>query len=473
MQSIYYLISQTNTILWTYVLIGLLIGLGVFFTIRSRFVQFRMIKEMGRLLGEGAGSKQEGVSSFQAFCIGMASRVGTGNIAGVATAIALGGPGAMFWMWIISLIGAATGFIESTLAQIYKVKDGNSFRGGPAYYMEKALQQRWLGILFSIFITICFGFIFNAVQSNTIAESFNSAFSIGKPITAIVIAILTAVCIFGGVQRIAKISELFVPAAAIVYILVCLFIVVMNIANIPAMFSTIINSAFGMREAASGALGAAIMHGTKRGLFSNEAGMGSAPNAAATADTSHPVKQGLIQSLSVLIDTIVISTATGFAILSTGVYQGSANQGIVLAQEAFSSQLGSWASIFLAVTIFLFCFTSVVGNYYYGETNIEFMNSNKSLLLGYRLMVVGMVIFGALAHVQVVWDLADLFMALMALINLYAIARLYPAAIEALKDYTIQKKAGLDPVFYAGALSNPENIDCWPMSDPIEEEISA
>lgn len=464
-------IASANTFLWSYVLIILLIGLGLYFTFQSKFVQFRMLKEMIRLLGEGVHhTKDGGVSSFQAFCISTASRVGTGNIAGVATAIALGGPGAVFWMWLIALIGSATGFVESTLAQIYKVKDGNAFRGGPAYYMEKALKQRWLGVVFSVLITICFGFIFNSVQSNTIAASFETAFGIDPSVMAIVVALLTAASVFGGVKRLARIVEIIVPIMAIVYILVALFVIIINFQSIPSVFMQIFQNAFGFSEIAGGTLGATMMNGVKRGLFSNEAGMGSAPNAAATSTTSHPVKQGLIQTLSVLIDTLVICSATAFMILFSDIFGTTSEQGIALAQHSLASQVGGWAYTFIAVCIFLFAFSSIVGNYYYGESNIEFLSEKKSILYCYRFGVVGMVVFGALASVQIVWDLADLFMALMAITNLYAITRLCPIAFLALKDYTLQKRAGKDPVFYADSLPNHSDIESWPKN---EKEISA
>lgn len=455
-------IATGNTILWSYVLIVLLIGAGIYFTIRSRFVQFRLFGHMLRLLGEGSKEKKKGsISSFQAFCIGTASRVGIGNIAGVAIAITIGGPGAVFWMWVLALIGAASAFVESTLAQIYKVKDGTTYRGGPAYYMEKALNKRWLGVVFSILITISFGFVFNSVQANTIALSFQSAFGIDPNIFAFVLAAVVGVVIFGGVKSVARISSIIVPVMASVYILLALYVIITNFTQIPHVFGLIIRSAFGWEQAAGGGIGVALMQGIKRGLFSNEAGMGSAPNAAATAEVSHPVKQGLIQALGVFTDTLLICSATAFIILFSGLYGETDLTGVQLTQLALTNAMGEWASVLLAIMIFLFAFSSIVGNYYYGETNIEFLNGKKSVLIGYRILVIGMVVFGSLAHVQIVWDLADLFMGLMALLNLGVILFLGHIAFAALKDYTKQHKAGLDPKFDASSIPGLTNAECW------------
>ena len=458
------LVIIVNELLWSKILIIMLISLGIYFTLRTKFVQFRFFGEMFRLLGDGAkGDKKEGtVSSFQAFCISTASRVGTGNIAGIAMAVVTGGPGSVFWMWLIALIGSASSFVESTLAQIFKVKDGEGFRGGPAYYMEQGLKSRTMGIVFSVFITICFGFIFNAVQSNTITVAFNNAFGMNRLAVGIVLAVLTGIIIFGGVHRVAKISEIIVPIFAVLYILVALFIVVINITEIPGIIKTIFESAFGLREMAVGSISGMILVGIKRGLFSNEAGMGSAPNAAATADVSHPVKQGLIQTLGVFTDTIVICSCTAFMILLYSDYATAGLDGIELTQAALTSHIGPIGNIFVAICILLFAFSSIVGNYYYGQSNIEFMSNNKTILNVFRAMVVGMVLFGSVAKVQLVWDLADLFMGLMAVINLIAIALLGKYAFIALKDYTNQKKAGIkEPVFDDSNIKGLENVEHW------------
>ncbi|MGF9978156.1 alanine/glycine:cation symporter family protein [Viridibacillus arvi] len=458
------IVDETNNVLWTYILIVLLLGAGLYFTIGTKFVQFRMFGEMFRLIMEKK-EKDEGVSAFQAFTISTASRVGTGNITGVALAIGVGGPGAIFWMWIIAIIGMATAFIESTLAQVYKVRDGNAFRGGPAYYMEKALGQRKLAIVFSILLTLSFGFIFNAVQSNTIATSVGEAFNIQPYIIGIVLVVLTAMIIFGGVHRIVKVTQVIVPVMAIFYLLIALYVVVTNLSEIPSVFSLILSEAFGLKEAAGGAIGAAIMQGVRRGLFSNEAGMGSVPNAAATASTSHPAKQGLVQSLGVFFDTIVICSATAFIIILAGLYSTGPDDGIVLTQNSFAVHVGSWAPYFIAIAIIFFAFSSIVGNYYYGETNIEFMNAHKGWLTGYRLVVLGMVMFGSVAHVSLVWNLADLFMGLMAMLNIIIIILLGKVAFRVLDDFTKQRKQGKNPSFYAKSIPGLKNTECWEEED--------
>lgn len=444
------MISHISNFLWTYILIAMLVVIGVYFTFKTKFVQFRNFKEMFRLLGDGAtGDKEENsVSSFEAFCISTASRVGTGNLAGVATAIAIGGPGAVFWMWLIALIGGASSFIESTLAQIYKVKDGDSFRGGPAYYIEKGLKKKWMGMLFAILITICFGLVFNSVQANTITLSLYRSFGFNKTVVGAILTILTVAIIFGGVNRIAKVSSILVPVMAIFYIIVALFIVVKNFSAIPSVLSMIFENAFGINEVVGGGIGAALMQGIKRGLFSNEAGMGSAPNAAAAATVSHPVKQGFIQTLGVFTDTIIICSCTAFMILLSGAPLDGSVKGIELTQIALSNQVGSWGGIFISVCIFLFAFSSIVGNYYYGETNIQFITDKKIYLQLYRVFAGAMVFFGSIVSMDIVWDLADVFMGLMAIVNLIAIVLLSKIALKALEDYKNQKKAGIkDPIF--------------------------
>lgn len=459
------IINISNDILWTYVLIAPLILLGLYFTFKTNFVQFKYIKEMFRLLTDGATSKKEegSVSSFQAFCISTASRVGTGNLAGIAIAISVGGPGAIFWMWLIALIGSASSFVESTLAQIYKESDGKgAYIGGPAYYMSKALNMKWMGIIFSILITICFGLVFNSVQSNTISLALNEAFGINRTFMGIVLTILTLLIIFGGIHRIAKVSEILVPIMAIAYILVALFVVITNITKIPGVITLIVENAFGFKQAIGGGIGSALLIGIKRGLFSNEAGMGSAPNAAATANTSHPVKQGLIQTLGVFTDTIVICSCTAFIILLSDIDLSSGLTGIQLTQNALSSQMGSFGSIFIAICVLLFAFSSIVGNYYYGEANIGFLTKKKAYLTLYRILVALMVLFGATVSMDIVWNLADVFMALMAITNLIAIALLGKFAFKALDDYRSQKKAGIkEPVFKASSIPELKNVTEW------------
>lgn len=456
------LINFFNDILWGYVLIVMLLFVGTYFTLKTKFVQIRYFGQMIKILGDSVGHKG-GVSSFKAFCISTASRVGTGNLAGVAIAIASGGPGAIFWMWLIAIIGGASSFVESTLAQIYKVKDGEAFRGGPAYYMEKALNKRWMGVAFSILISITFGLIFNSVQSNTISLAFHEAFKLDRTMIGIVLAIGTGAIIFGGVQRIANFSAAVVPVMAILYILVSLYVIVSNISMVPEIFRDIIENAFGIRQAVGGGIGAAIMTGVKRGLFSNEAGMGSAPNAAAAAETSHPVKQGFVQTLGVFTDTILICSCTAFMVLISGAHKTEGLTGIQLTQNALSSQVGGWGNVFIALCILLFAFSSIIGNYYYGETNIEFLTPNKTWLNLYRVGVIGMVMFGSIGELALVWNMADLFMGLMAVLNLIAIFLLGKVAFEALGDYSNQKESGLDPSFNKNDIDMPygERVECW------------
>lgn len=460
------IISTGNTILWSYVLIGMLLILGVYFTVRTNFVQIKLLGETIKVLGQGRGSVEnedgeKGVSAFQAFCISVASHVGTGNLAGVAIAVAVGGPGAVFWMWVIALIGASSSFVENTLAQIYKVKDKNGFRGGPAYYMEKALGQRWMGLTFSVIITVVFGLIFNSVQANTISAAFETAFGIDKLYVGLGLTALTCLVIFGGIKRIAKVAETIVPVMATAYVLVAVFVLAKNASLIPQTLNLIFSSAFGLEQAVGGGIGAAMMQGIKRGLFSNEAGMGSAPNAGATSTVSHPVKQGLIQMFGVFVDTIIICTATAMVVLISGEYATEGLTGIQLTQTALSSQVGSWGNTFIAACILLFAFSSIIGNYYYGESNIEFLNGNKTVLTAFRFAVLGMVFWGTQTAVQIVWNMADLFMGVMAVINLIAIAMLGKVAFAALEDYISQKRQGIDPVFHVDNIEGLENVECW------------
>ncbi|MFC3886672.1 alanine/glycine:cation symporter family protein [Bacillus songklensis] len=465
-------VGATNEFLWSKLLIIMLVSFGFYFTFKSGFLQIRMLKEMVRVLMEGATRSKGGISPFQAFCISMAARVGTGNITGIAIAVALGGPGAVFWMWMIAIIGSASSFVESTLAQVYKIKGKDGFRGGPAYYMEKGLKKRWMGALFAILITLSFGLVFNAVQSNTITIAFENSFGTDRLMLGIIMAIVFAAIIFGGVKRIAKMSEYIVIVLAVLYIGVALFIVLTNITKMPEVLSLIVKNAFGIEQAVGGSLGAALMNGVKRGLFSNEAGMGSAPNAAATAVTSHPVKQGLIQAFGVLTDTLIICTSTAFIILLSDAYKQPGLDGIELTQAALSTHIGSWASGCLAIIVFLFAFSTLIGNYYYGETNIEFLNTSKTWLMLYRISVLGMIIFGSVAKVQLVWDLADLFMGFMVIVNLIAIILLSKVAFAALSDYIKQKKAGKDPVFYKDSIKGLDNIECWENSPSTHKKAN-
>lgn len=455
-----WLVGPANNFIWTYVLIGLLLFVGIYFTFGTKFVQIRLFKEMFRLIMEKKEG-ESGVSPFQAFTISAASRVGTGNITGVALAIGVGGPGAVFWMWVIAIVGMATAFIESTLAQVYKVKDGPAFRGGPAYYMQKALGFRKLGVVFAVLLTLCFGFIFNSVQSNTISQSFMDVFGVPDWVVGLSLVLLTGIIIFGGVHRIVKVTQFIVPIMAVFYIVIALYIVIVNITQVPAMFKLIMEHAFGLKEFVGGGIGAAIMQGVRRGLFSNEAGMGSVPNAAATANTSHPAKQGLVQSLGVFFDTIVICSATAFIILLAGLYDTGEASGIILTQDSMAHHVGSWAPYFVAIAIMFFAFSSIIGNYYYGETNIEFINAHIVWMFIYRIAVLGMVMFGALAQVEVVWNMADLFMGIMAILNLVVILLLGKVAFKVLDDFSAQRKQGVNPVFKAKSIPGLKGAECW------------
>jgi len=461
------LITQINDAIWSYVLIAVLVGCGVWFTWHTRFVQFRMVGEMIRLLTESAASTVKGtkhISSFQAFAVSVATRVGTGNLAGVATAIAIGGPGAVFWMWIIALLGSATAFVESTLAQLFKQKHKDSFIGGPAYYIQRGLHQRWMAVLFAVLITCQFGLSNNSIQANTICGAMQEAFGWSPVWVGGMLAILSLFIVFGGIQRIARVSSVLVPIMAVGYVLLAVVIVVMNISELPHVLKVIVLDAFGIEQVAGGGLGATMMNGIKRGLFSNEAGEGSAPNVAATAATTHPVKQGLIQALGVFTDTLLVCSCTAFIILVSGLYQDPSLNGIALTQSALYSEVGSLGPMFIAVAIFLFAFSSIIGNYYYGEANIRFITSNQKVMTIYRICSGGvMVFFGALASFELVWNIVDFFMALLTACNLTAIVLLGRYAFRLLEDYRQQKRNGIkEPVFHRSSLPEIESeITCW------------
>lgn len=467
-------VNAVSGVLTDYVLVTVLLIVAVFFTIRTRGVQFRMAGEMLHLLvrsGKRDNDRRKNdapahgnISSFQAFALSIASRVGTGNLAGVASAIALGGPGAVFWMWVIAILGAASAFVESTLAQLFKVKGDKSFRGGPAYYILKGLHKRWWAVTFAVLITLTFGFAFNSVQSNTISDALNASFAIPREATAWVLCLLTLAIICGGVQRISRVSEIVVPVMAIAYIVLALVIIAMNIGRFPEIMMLIVSNAFGADEILGGSVGAAMVMGIKRGLFSNEAGEGSTPNAAATASVSHPVKQGLIQTLGVYTDTLLVCTATAFIILCSGIYTGG-HDGIVLTQQAIDAGLGGghrFGSIFVSVAIFFFAFTSIIANYYYGETNIRFIRNSDLAVRIYRLLVAAIVYAGAVVSLDLVWGFADITMALMTLCNLAAIIMLGKYAMRLLKDYQAQKRAGKDPVYRSSTIPEiASETECW------------
>lgn len=438
----------------------LLIAVGLYFTVRLRAIQLR---HFGHMVGAFRKSlKPEhsgGISGFQAFSTSLAARVGAGNISGVAIAITIGGAGAVFWMWVVALVGMATAMVEATLAQTFKHRDAeegqNVFRGGPAYYMQRGLNRRWMGVLFSVFLILAFPFAFNSLQSNTVATAMENSFGIESGVVGFFIAVLTAGIIFGGIRRIAKFAEVVVPFMAIAYLILGLVVVAVNITEVPGVFADIVLSAFGLREAAGGAVGftvaQALSQGLRRGLFSNEAGLGSAPNAAATADIPHPTNQGYLQSLGVFVDTIVICTTTALIILLSGVWTPGTTEykgrGVALTQDALSASVGDWGGDFVALALVFFAFTSIVANYYYGETSLLFLTGDHRVLLPMRVLVVACVFGGAVASVSTVWDIADVALGLMALVNLTALLLLSRVGIEVIKNYEAQKQRGLTPTF--------------------------
>lgn len=446
-----------------YILIGLLAFCGIWFTIKTRGVQFRLIKDMISLLFKGdPDAKGKHISSFQAFSVSLASRVGTGNLAGVATAIAIGGPGAIFWMWVMALIGSVNAFIECTLAQLFKTKGKDSFIGGPAYYISKGLKKKWFAYIFAIAIILDFGLTNNMVQSNTISLAFTSAFGISTAWMALILVALSLLVIFGGIQRIAKVSSVVVPTMAVGYLILTIFVIVIRFDRIPEIMKLIIENAFGFNQIMGGGVGSAIIIGFKRGLFSNEAGEGSAPNAAATATTSHPVKQGLIQSLGVFTDTLLICSCTSFIILCSGLFNNGTT-GIELTQLSLTNEIGSMGSSVIAIMIFFFAFTSIIGNYYYGECNLYFMTKDKRLLFIYRIAVGLLVLIGAVSTLELAWSMVDFFMAIMAFCNLIAILLLGKYAIRCLHDYQDQRRAGKNPEYHSSTIPEiASETKCWP-----------
>ena len=460
--------------LWTWAVLPVLVILGLYFTLRSGVVQFRWFPEMIRTLLDKTPTNDDGspqsVSAFQAFTISAASRVGVGNIAGVGTAIAIGGPGAIFWMWTMAFIGGASSFVESTLGQLFKVKDASGFRGGPAYYMLHGLKSRWMGTLFAGILIVCFPFAFSSLQANTISATVSS--SIGGDIGWIpwvvgaVLALLTALVVFGGVRRIASVTQAVVPAMALLYLLLGLVIVFMNLDKLPEVFASIYTQAFGLNEVVGATFGMILMTGVKRGMFSNEAGLGSAPNAGASAAVTHPVKQGLVQTLGVYFDTFLICSITAFIILVSTPDLAGATRGIVLTQNAIVGNLGPWSNILLSVIIFLLAFSSILGNYYYGESNIEFISTGRRVLLSYRVLAVASIFFGSIASADLIWNTADGIMGIMALVNLIAIGLLSGLVFKLMRDYSEQRKAGLNPVFTRDRLPGVTGIECW------EDELS-
>lgn len=456
------IVNWLNDIIWSKALIFLCLGVGLFYTLATRFMQVRHMKEMVRLMFEGKSS-EAGVSSFQALSIALSGRVGTGNIAGVATAIAFGGPGAVFWMWLMAFLGAGSAFVEAALGQVYKRKQDGQFRGGPAYYIEKGLNLKWYAVLFSIVTVLATGIFLPGVQANSIASGIENAFGISPMITGIALIAILGAIIFGGVKRIANVAQFVVPFMALGYILIALIIVVLNISELPTVIALIFKSAFGLDAAFGGILGAAIIWGVKRGVYSNEAGQGTAPHAAAAAEVSHPAKQGLVQAFSVYIDTWFVCSATAFMILLTGMYNvtpdgvpaivnnlGDLNPGPIYTQKAVESVFPGFGAPFVAISLFFFAFTTIMAYYYMAETNLAYLNQKvKRVWTDYALKIVilGVVYYGSVKTAGLAWALGDVGVGSMAWLNIIAILLLTKPALKLLKDYEEQKKQGKDPVF--------------------------
>lgn len=462
------IINTLSDLLYSYILIVLLLGTGIYFTFKTRFVQFRMLGESIRVVMEPKND-ENGLSSFQALMVSTASRVGTGNIAGISTAICLGGAGAVFWMWVTALLGSASAFIESTLAQIYKRKaqDGTCY-GGPAYYIQAVLKKRWLGALFAVFLIMTYMVGFNLVASFNITDSFRTYSFFNESTTPMVVggilAVIFCLCVFGGSTQISKITGILVPFMGIFYLAVALFIVVTHFNLIPQMFADIFSNAFDLKAIFGGFTGSCIMQGIKRGLFSNEAGVGSAPNAAASASVSHPVKQGLVQMLSVFIDTVLICSATAFMLLCSGVAPSDELKGMPWVQTAAAESLGSFGTVFITVALFLFAFTTLIGNYFYAEMGLGYLcdkKPGKKLLTVFRLFAAVVVFGGSLMEFSVAWSTADVIMGFLALINLPVIILLGGPAVHCLQDYIKQKKAGKNPVFKAADIALKDKTDFW------------
>lgn len=476
-------ITGISDTLWAYFLLFALVAAGLGITIATRGVQFRLIGEMFRTLKDPAGTEYNGkksISAFRAFTVSAASRVGVGNIVGVAMAIILGGPGAVFWMWVIASIGAASAFAESLLGQLYKRKGEDSYIGGPAYYMQRGLGARWLGLIFVAFIVITYAFVFVAVQTNAIVGAAAGSFGIDvtgtngmgfRILVGIVIAIIAGFIIFGGIRTISSVTEILVPFMAVLYLALGLIIVVINLGAVPGVLASIFTGAFGIQEFVTGTgIGMIIIHGMRRGLLSNEAGMGTAPNAGATASVSHPAKQGFVQALGVYFDTMLVCSVTAFIVLVAGdIPYGNRDMSSTLTQTALATHLGSWAVHFLTVAIALFAFSSIIGNYYYGESNIRFVTEKHMPMGVFRVVVIVFVFFGAIASLDLLWALADVLNGGMVIVNLTAVCLLMPKVIKVLRNYEAQRKAGLEPVFQASDLPEIKNLDAWDGTDELTQ----
>ncbi len=469
------LVSAINGVIWSPALIFLCLGVGLYFSLRSRFLQLRHIKHMITLMFQG-GATDAGVSSFQALTMTLAGRVGTGNIAGVATAITFGGPGALFWMWVVAFLGASSAFVESTLGQVYKEKINGEYRGGPAFYIEKGLGVKWYAWLFAIVTIFSCGLLLPGVQANSIAASLDIAFGLNPNVTAAILAVLLSFIIFGGVKRIASFSSMVVPFMALGYIIVACVIIAINIEKLPAVILLIWKSAFGLEAGFGAILGQAIMWGVKRGVYSNEAAQGTGSHASSAAAVSHPVKQGLVQAFSVYIDTLFVCSATGFMLLITGLYNVQGVDGAALytgiagvaagpgyVQTAMESMMPGFGNYFVAIALFFFAFTTIIAYYYIAETNIAYINRKIHrpwLTFLLKLCLMASTVYGTIRTADLAWGLGDIGVGLMAWLNIIAIVLLHKKAFASLKDYETQNAQGIDPQFDPVRLGI-KNADYW------------
>jgi alanine or glycine:cation symporter, AGCS family len=465
------MLEVLNDFLSGKVLIVLIVGLGSYFTIRSRFVQLRHFFHMFAVFRDSLKSSAGQLSSFQALMLSLAGRVGAGNIAGVGIAVTLGGPGAVFWMWVTALVGMSSSFFECSLGQLYKRCDSEGqFRGGPSYYIQHGLQKRGLGMLMAFLLLVTFGFAFNGLQAHAVTHSLNNAFGFDTTYTGIGLAVLLGLVFIGGIKRIAKVADLLVPVKTLAYIGVTVYVIVLQFDQVPGMLMTIVKSAFGLDQAFGGLIGSAIIMGVKRGVFANEAGLGSAPNVAAVAAVEHPVAQGVVQAFSVFLDTFVICTCTALLILLSGFYTpGFEGDGIALTQNSLAAVVGDWGRMFISVALALFVFTSILYNYYLGENNLRFMiGENRKALMGYRALVLLLVFWGAIENLGTVFAFADITMTLLAFVNLIALALLFKVGMRILRDYDDQRAAGIKtPVFDSGKFPDLDlDRQAWPANPP-------
>jgi AGCS family alanine or glycine:cation symporter len=456
------MLEAINGFLSGKLLIVLVVGLGAYFTVKTRFVQLRYFLHMFKVFKDSLTSSSTQISSFQALMLSLAGRVGAGNIAGVGVAVTLGGPGAVFWMWVTALVGMATTLFECSLAQLYKRHNGSGqFHGGPSFYMEYGLNKRWLGVVMAVLLIVTFGFSFNGLQSHAVTHSLQNAFGFDPAYSGIALAAVLALVFMGGIKRIARVADLLVPVKTLAYIAVTLYVLVLQFDHVPLMLLTIVKSAFGLDQAFGGLIGSAIVMGVKRGVFANEAGLGSAPNVAAVAEVRHPVSQGVVQAFSVFFDTFIICTCTALLILLSGFYTaGFAGDGIVLTQNSLAAVVGDWGRSFISVALALFVFTSILYNYYLGENNLRFiLGKNRKALLSYRALVLALILWGSVQDLSTVFAFADITMTLSALVNLIALVLLCRVGLRLLADYDAQRKAGVaEPVLTASAFHDL-NID--------------